>query len=205
MTTTALSKRRPRGVNRKQSILQQSSGEKVASLPEYLEAHEVDALLAAAEPRARLLMLIQWRAGLRISEALALEPGDVRLNSDRPSLRVRRGKGRKAREVPVHPELENALVAVTSFGLVNEGPFVSVTRTTAWRWVQQAKQRAVEAGQLVASRKIGTHTLRHSYARHMLMHGVPLNYLSRWLEVWPESHWPGFALRQVDVLQPYSA
>ncbi len=25
------------------------------------------------------------------------------------------------------------------------------------------------------------------------------------LEVWPESHWPGFALRQADVLQPYSA
>ena len=29
--------------------------------------------------------------------------------------------------------------------------------------------------------EVGTHTLRHSYARHLLMHGVPINYLSRWL------------------------
>ena len=30
-------------------------------------------------------------------------------------------------------------------------------------------------------RKIGTHTLRHSYARHLLMNGIQTNYLSRWL------------------------
>ena len=28
---------------------------------------------------------------------------------------------------------------------------------------------------------ISTHTLRHSYARHLLMNGIPINYLSRWL------------------------
>ena len=30
-------------------------------------------------------------------------------------------------------------------------------------------------------RKIGTHTLRYSYARHLLMNGIQINYLSRWL------------------------
>ena len=30
-------------------------------------------------------------------------------------------------------------------------------------------------------RKIGTHTLRHSYARHLLMNNIQFNYLSRWL------------------------
>ncbi len=30
-------------------------------------------------------------------------------------------------------------------------------------------------------RKMSTHTLRHSYARHLLMNGIPINYLSRWL------------------------
>ena len=30
-------------------------------------------------------------------------------------------------------------------------------------------------------RKIGTHTLRHSYARHLLMNNIQINYLSRWL------------------------
>ena len=38
----------------------------------YIETHEVNALLRAApNPRARLLMMIEWRAGLRVSEALA--------------------------------------------------------------------------------------------------------------------------------------
>ena len=52
-------------------------------LPEYLEAHQVEALIRAApNPRARLLFLIEWRAGLRISEALALEVRDLSLESE---------------------------------------------------------------------------------------------------------------------------
>ena len=38
-------------------------------------------------------------------EALGLEARDVQLKSEHPTLRVRRGKGRKAHIVPVHPEL----------------------------------------------------------------------------------------------------
>ena len=37
------------------------------------------------------------------------------------------------------------------------------------------------SGAIVPGRKIGTHTLRHSYARHLLMNGIQINYLSRWL------------------------
>ena len=33
----------------------------------------------------------------------------------------------------------------------------------------------------------------------------PIRLKRKWLEVWPESHWPGFALRQADVLQSYTA
>ena len=58
---------------------------------------------------------------------------------------------------------------------------IQVSRSTAWRWVQTALVRCVEAGQLLAGRKVGTHTLRHSYARHLLLNGVPINYLSGWL------------------------
>ena len=56
-------------------------------LPEYLEMAEVNALIAAApNPKARLIMLEQWRAGLRVSEALALEARDLppRLRPTRP-------------------------------------------------------------------------------------------------------------------------
>ena len=70
---------------------------------------EVNSLIAAApNSKARLIMLEQWRAGLRVSEALALESRDLHLDSDRPTLVVRQGKGHKARVVPVHPELRTA-------------------------------------------------------------------------------------------------
>ena len=64
---------------------------------------------AAPSPKAKLLMLEQWRAGLRVSEALDLEVRDLSLDTATPTLRVRSGKGGKTRLVPVHPELHGAL------------------------------------------------------------------------------------------------
>ena len=145
MTTTAVSTRRARGMHPKSANVQQKPRGKRSTLPEYLEAHEVRALIAAApHPRAKLLMLIQWRAGLRVSEALALERADLSLDTDLPTLRVRRGKGGKARVVPVHPELQNALASVLEFVDVGDGRIIDVDRSTAWRWVQAAVKRAVE-------------------------------------------------------------
>ena len=58
--------------------MQQSLRKNGFKLPEYLERDEVNALIAAApNPKARLVMLEQWRAGLRVSEALALEARDL--------------------------------------------------------------------------------------------------------------------------------
>ena len=42
-------------------------------------------------------------------------------------------------------------------------------------------KRAEELGTISPGKRIGTHTLRHSYARHLLMNGIPINYLSRWM------------------------
>ena len=182
MTTTAVSRRRARGMHPKSANVQQKLRGKGGTLPEYLEAQEVRALIAAApHARAKLLMLTQWRAGLRVSEALALERADLSLETDLPTLRVRRGKGGKARVVPVHPELQSALVSVLEFVDVGDGRIIDADRSTAWRWVKVAMERAVELGVIAAGKQVGTHTLRHSYARHLLMNGIPLNYLSRWL------------------------
>ena len=172
-----------KGIHPRRSRVQQFPGTKGSTtLPEYLEAQEVQAVLAASpNPRARLLMLLQWRAGLRVSEALALQAADLSLDSDQPTIRVRSGKGGRSRIVPVHPELQNALVAVLQFADISKGRIIGASRSTAWRWVQSAVDRAVELGALPAGRQIGTHTFRHSYARHLLLHGVPVNYLSRWL------------------------
>ena len=179
MSTQTIARiRRPRGVHRKRAERDLAT----QKLPEYLEANEVAAIIGAADdPCARLLMLEQWRAGLRVSEALDLEVSDLSLDTENPTLRVRSGKGRRARVVPVHPELATALRLALSYGTVREGRLVDVHRSTAWRWVQTAVRRAEELGAIPQGRRVGTHTLRHSYARHLLMNGVPINYLSRWL------------------------
>ena len=59
-------------------------------------------------------------AGLRVSEALALEVPDILLHVDLPTLRVRQGKGKKSRIVPVHPELHSVLSSALEFGNVAE-------------------------------------------------------------------------------------
>lgn len=76
---------------------------------------------AAPNPRARLLMMVEWRAGMRVSEALALEVGDLSLHVDLPTLRVRQGNGRKARIVPVHPKLHSALSSALQFANITTG------------------------------------------------------------------------------------
>ena len=71
-------------------------------LPEYLEAPEIDVLIRSAhDGTAALLMLIQWRAGLRVSEALGLTVADLSLEGERPTLAVRHGKRSSAAPVPL--------------------------------------------------------------------------------------------------------
>ena len=177
-TTAVTRRRRPRGRYPKRQEGQLT----VRKLPEYLEADEVSAIIKAApNPRAKLLMLEQWRAGLRVSEALDLEVRDLSLDAVHPTLRVRAGKGGKSRLVPVHPELHGALGSALAYGDINQGRIIEAHPTTAWRWVQAAVKRAEELGAIAPGKRVGTHTLRHSYARHLLMNGIPINYLSRWL------------------------
>ena len=116
-----------------------------------------------------------------MSEALDLEVRDLSLDADSPTLRVRSGKGGKTRLVPVHPELHGDLNNALAYGDISQGRIVEAHPTTAWRWVQAAVKRAEELGAISPGKRISTHTLRHSYARHLLMNGIPINYLSRWL------------------------
>ena len=138
--------RRPRGQYPR--LLRDVDEKTAEQLPECLEAHEIDALIRAApNPRARLLFLIEWRAGLRISEALAVEARDLSLDTDLPTIRVRQGKGSKARIVPVHAELHAALTSALQFGNVGQDDrLVRTSRSTADRWIKAAAARAEELG-----------------------------------------------------------
>jgi len=115
---------------------------KRGTVPEYLEVPEIEALMrCAGHASARLLMLIQWRAGLRISETLGLEVSDLALDTERPTLKVREGKGKKDRVVPVHPELAGAFRSMLAFGGPRKGRLFEVSRSTGWRWVSARSRR----------------------------------------------------------------
>ena len=70
---------------------------------------------------------------------------------------------------------------VLNYTYRRNGPLVPVSRSTTWRGVQEAVLRAERDGLIERSHRIGNHTLRHSYARHLLMSGVGINYVSKWL------------------------
>ena len=152
------------------------SGANHTHLSELLREHE------GIDIGRTTLRRILVNAGLRVSEALALEVRDLSLDSGLPTIHVRRDKGSKPRIVPVHPELHSALASSLQFGNIAQGDrLIKASRSTADKWIRAAKSKAEEAGAIPAGRRISSHTLRHSYARHLLMNGIPIDYLSRWL------------------------
>ena len=134
--------------------------------------------------RARALVVLLWRAGLRISEALALAESD--LDSARGSVLVRQGKGGKRREVGMdrwawqhlNPWLEVRVeLPVGALICVLMGP----TRGRPWSAAAARaglRRLAVRAG---VRRRFAPHQLRHAHAVEMARGGVPLNVIQRQL------------------------
>ena len=134
--------------------------------------------------RTRALIVVLWRAGLRISEALALAESD--LDRSRGSILVRRGKGGKRRQVGMDrwawDQLEPWLrlrvsLPVGALLCVIDGP------TQGRPWSPAAvratlRELAVRAG---VRRRFAPHQLRHTHAVEMAREGVPLNVIQRQL------------------------
>jgi site-specific recombinase XerD len=134
--------------------------------------------------RARALVVLMWRAGLRISEALALAESD--LDAASGAVLVRRGKGGKRRQVgmdrwawqQLQPWLERRVsLPVGAVLCVISGPTAgrpwspSAARTTLQRLAANAGVR----------RRFAPHQLRHAHAVEMAREGVPLNVIHRQL------------------------
>ena len=152
-------------------------------LREYLEPPEVEALIKAApNPTARLCMMLQWHAGLRVGEAIRVKGSAVHLEADPPELKVRQGKGRKDRIVPLHPKLAGSLEnAIAMWKGAAGDPLIGTTRQRAWQWYKVALKACYAAGTIPEGKPCGTHTLRHSAARYWLLNDVPINVVSKWL------------------------
>lgn len=180
-----ISRRGGRGLYKTTAVALQKSGSKSKprKLPSYLERAEVESLIQRAPNlKARMCMLLQWRAGLRVSEAINITPADVRLGADTPELLVRQGKGGKDRVVPLQAELNQALATVLSiWPLSSNDPIIGVTRQTANTWIKSALEDCYKIQAITPGKECSTHTLRHSAARYWLLQGVPINIVSKWL------------------------
>ncbi|TDO56005.1 integrase/recombinase XerD [Kribbella sp. VKM Ac-2571] len=164
-------------------------------LPKALSVDEVTRILSAAagaeaEPavlatRDAALLEFLYGTGARISEAVGLDVDDIDLDAGAVLLR---GKGSKERVVPVGTYAREALSAYLVRGrpeLVSRGRGIPalflnarggrLSRQSAWTVLRRAAQRAG------ISKEISPHTLRHSYATHLLDGGADVRVVQELL------------------------
>jgi integrase/recombinase XerD len=142
-------------------------------LPVVLSRAEVWSLLdRVRHPRARLSLILMYTCGLRVSEALHLRVQDI--DSQRMVVSVRHGKGQKDRCVPLPQETLTQLRAYWVHYRPATWLFPTHRGTTPVR--SDAVRGCLHAALRETSlhKKVSCHTLRHSYATHLLEAGVPL-------------------------------
>jgi integrase/recombinase XerC len=153
-------------------------------LPDVLSVEEVERLIAAAgggtfqAARDRAILEVLYGAGLRVSEAVGLDVDDVHAGTE--SVRVR-GKGSKERIAPLGAQAIAAIGEYLRFreerlrhlGRMERALFINKngTRLDA-RSVRRVLVRCARAAGL--DRRVHPHTLRHSFATHMLDRGADL-------------------------------
>jgi len=134
--------------------------------------------------RDHAVLLLLYGCGLRIGEALSLRRRDVGEDPRRlSSLRVM-GKGRKAREVPVLPQVAEAIAAYVEacpHALTPEGPLFRGLRGGALG-PEPVRQRIRRLRRALGLPESATpHALRHSFATHLLAAGADLRAIQELL------------------------
>ena len=161
---------------------------KSKALPAVLSADEARAILRnVEETRHRACLSLAYACGLRLGEACRVSVADI--DRARGVIHVRQAKGAKDRYVPLPPSV---LPLLESCRLSHRNPvwlFPSVGRPgTGGRaaqshvplnTVQWAFRKALAASGV--TKRASVHTLRHSYATHLLEGGVSLRLIQSWL------------------------
>jgi integrase/recombinase XerD len=151
-------------------------------LPSVLSAEEVAKLLVATKClKHRAALSVAYGAGLRVAEVASLKVGDI--DSARMLIRVERGKGGRYRHAMLSPDLLTLLRAWWQ-----EGRRQEVMRPGGWLFPGQDPSKPVSTRQLARvvedaaqtagiTKHVSPHTLRHSFATHLLEDGVDIRVI----------------------------
>lgn len=161
---------------------------KQKTLPDVLSRDEVRRLIAAVrQPRNRAYFWAVYTLGLRMSEGLSLQVGDI--DAERMLIHVHRGKGAKDRFVTLPQSTLNVLRGYWKshgnptllFPRIGRAKNVAATTTRPMdpTTVQGCMKRVVD--QLGFTKKVSLHTLRHSVATHLFEAGVSLRWIQKFL------------------------
>lgn len=163
--------------------------QKERRLPTVLSREEVRRTISKVHtPHNRAYLATVYACGLRLQEGLHLETSDI--DSSRMMIHVHRGKGAKDRYVPLpetilpmlrrhwlthkHPSLLFPALGRNGASAANSPNSMAISS------VQGALKKAVnEAG--INKKSVSIHTLRHSYATHLLEQGVNIRLIQRFL------------------------
>ncbi|MDH4290522.1 MAG: site-specific integrase [Aquincola sp.] len=145
-------------------------------LPVVLTTDEVLLLLESAPgPKYKAALGVAYGAGLRVSEVANLKVSDI--DSDRMVLRVEQGKGRKDRNGMLSPRLLELLQEwwlvgqPTTWLFPGRDPLLPITARQLYRVVTETA-RAVGI-----EKRVSPHTLRHSFATHLLEQGTDIRVI----------------------------
>lgn len=152
---------------------------KERKLPEVLSKEEVVELLTAVKnSKHRFLLSLIYSCGLRIGEALNLRLND--LDTTRRFAHIRHAKGAKDRFIPLS---EHTLVKLRDYlRTYRPADFVFEGRDGGPYTASSARQvlkRALQ--QTNITKRVTLHTLRHSYATHLLENGTDIRYIQELL------------------------
>ena len=151
-------------------------------LPQVLSLEEVERLLASSKnPKHRAALAVAYGAGLRASEVVHLKIADI--DSERMIVRVVQGKGRRDRYAMLSPSLLELLRVWWreghAQGKMLQGGWLFPGRNPAnplsTRQLNTACHRAADAASL--EKRISMHTLRHSFATHLLENKVDIRVI----------------------------
>jgi len=152
------------------------------TLPVVLSREEVARLIeAAGNIKYQTALSLAYGTGLRAGEVVALKVGDI--DSQRMTLRVERGKGQKDRYAMLSPVLLERLrvwwrVARAQGKMLDGGwlfPGMNPVDSLSTRQLNRAIHAAAEAAQI--DKRVSMHTLRHSFATHLLEQKVDIRII----------------------------